>query len=75
MKARLEFNLPEEKCEFNIASRSMEWALTVWDIDQKLREWLKYGAEFKRSVDALEHLRSYIHELLDERGISLDDIL
>jgi len=73
-KAKLEFNLPDEESEFLIASKAMSWALTVWDIDQKLREWLKYGHEFKNPDDALEEARKILYEILDERNLSLDEI-
>ena len=44
MKAILEFNLPEEEEQFNVASKGMDWALIVWELDQNLRNKLKYGA-------------------------------
>ena len=37
MKAILEFNLPENKEEFDVASKGMDWALLAWDIDQFIR--------------------------------------
>ena len=42
MKAILEFNLPEDKEEFDVASRGMDWALLVLDIDQFIRNKIKY---------------------------------
>ena len=34
MKAKLTFNLPEDQEQFNAATKAMEWALLVWDLDQ-----------------------------------------
>ena len=43
MNAILSFELPEDRGEFEIATRSMDWALVAWVLDQKLRGILKYG--------------------------------
>ena len=45
MKATLEFNLPEDNEEYNVASKAMEWSLLAWDIDQMVRSLLKYHPE------------------------------
>ena len=37
MKAKLEFNLPKDQDEFNAATKAMDWALLVWDLDQQCR--------------------------------------
>ena len=31
MKAILEFNLPVDEEQFNVAAKSMDWALLAWD--------------------------------------------
>ena len=46
MKAILEFNLPEDKEAFEIASKAMDWSLVVWEIEQQLRRKLKYDNDF-----------------------------
>ena len=74
MKAIIEFNSPEDNNEHRIAVDSMSWALTAWDIDRKLRDWLKYGHEFKTADEAIEKTREFLHETLYERNISLDMI-
>jgi len=38
MKAILEFELPEDKEEFDAASKGMDWAIVAWDLDQLLRK-------------------------------------
>ena len=42
MKAILEFNLPEDKEEYDAASKGMDWALLVWHIDQFIQNKIKY---------------------------------
>jgi hypothetical protein len=46
----------------------MDWALTLWDLDQYLRNQLKYhdvGEDY-------QVIRDKLHELLEERQLSLD---
>ena len=68
MKAILEFNLPEEEEQFNVASKGMDWALIVWDIDQLLRNKLKYGAP-THHVHLLEELRDTLNNLVEDNGL------
>jgi hypothetical protein len=70
MKAILEFNLPEDSEEFNVASKSMEWAILAWDIDQMIRSLLKYHPdEYKTGEQALEHVREEIYNIMEEKGL------
>ena len=68
MKSILEFNLPEEEEQFNVASKGMDWALIVWDIDQLLRNKLKYGAP-THHVHLLEELRDTLNNLVEDKGL------
>ena len=68
MKGILVFNLPEEADAHHVAVHAMDWALTVWDFDQWLRSVIKYeGKDY-------DIVRDKLHEILDERGISMEDI-
>ena len=69
MKAILEFNLPEEEEQFNVASKGMDWALIVWDIDQLLRNKLKHGAP-THHVHLLEEIRDTLNDMIIDRGLS-----
>ena len=65
MKAKLEFNLPEDKDEFNVASNAMDWALIAWDIEQQCRDWVKYdNHQFKSIEEALQGVRDIINEAM-----------
>ena len=68
MKAILEFNLPEEEEQFNVASKGMDWALIVWELDQTLRNKLKYGAP-THHVHLLEELRDTLNNLVEVKGL------
>ena len=71
MKAKLEFNLPEDQDEFNAATKAMDWALLVWDLDQQCRDWIKYdNHNFKTLEDALQGMRVVIQEAMEEKGVT-----
>jgi len=75
IKATIEFDL--ETCDdeqFKIYSRAMDWALAMWDLDQELRKYLKYGHKFETADEAFDEARKLIRECLEDWGISLEDI-
>ena len=67
MKAILEFNLPEDKEEFNIASKAMEWSILVWDIDQMLRSKIKNGNTSHEVI--LQEIRNELNFQMEENGL------
>jgi len=69
MKAILEFNLPEEEEQFNAANKGMDWALVVWDINQLLRDKLKYGKLLPNTRAELEEIRDTLNEMLTDKGL------
>jgi len=74
MQVILEFDMPEDKDECTAASHGMDYALTCWDMDQKLRSWLKYGHKFESADDALEKCRDHLRQIMDDHGVHLDMI-
>ena len=72
MKAILEFDLPEDKEDFEVASKAMDWSILAWDIDQYIRNRLKYQTEKLDTSSAgeeLELLRNELHELMEDNGL------
>tara|TARA_R100000353_G_C6495512_1_gene192823 strand:+ start:90 stop:314 length:225 start_codon:yes stop_codon:yes gene_type:complete len=70
VKAKLEFDLPEDEDAFNVASKAMDWALIAWDIEQQCRDWVKYdNHQFKTIEEALQGVRDIINEAMDEKGV------
>ena len=72
MKAILEFNLPDDKTEFDTASKAMDWAILAWDIEQYIRNRLKYQTEkldVSSAHEELEILRKELHDLMEESGL------
>jgi len=72
MKAMLEFDLdePNDGQKFNVASRATDWFFVCFDLDVELRNMVKY----KGAPKAVEKIRAKLHELMEDRGISLDDM-
>ena len=69
MKAILEFELPEDKEHFDVASRGMDWALVVWDMDQIMHKKIKYAELTDDSRLAIEELRLTMSDMLINRGL------
>lgn len=44
MKATLEFNLPEDERDFDLAGKSMSTSLAIREFDQYLRNEVKYNS-------------------------------
>ena len=70
MKGTLTFDLPEDQGDFAIASHAMDWALVVWDLDQRLRSIAKHGEKGHDSEEA-DNIREILHDILDEHNLTL----
>ena len=73
MKAILEFDLPEDEEGFEVASKAMDWSILAWDIDQYIRNRLKYQTEedleTSSAEEELQLLRNEFHHLMEESGL------
>ena len=72
MEAILKFDLPEDKTEFEASTKAMDWAIVAWDIDQYIRNRLKYQTEkldTSSAKEELELLRHELHDLMQESGL------
>ena len=74
MKAKLEFNLPEDEQEFNFANQGMDWYSVVWNMDQWLRGNTKHAPDSMPDGEykAYERCRDHLRELIDLQGLNLD---
>jgi hypothetical protein len=73
MKAILEFNLPEENIEFEMAVNASKMHSVLWQMDQWLRAQYKYmsDAEYNEAAyDAYEKSRQQLLNLMSEDGIT-----
>ena len=75
MKAILEFNLPEESHEFDMATQGSKMHLVLWEIDQWLRAQYKYMPDEEYSKDkyeTFEKCRDQLREIMFENGLKFD---
>jgi hypothetical protein len=59
---------PIEAAEIKLMQDARKWKGLVWDLDQALRERIKYGNE-----EALQPARELLWELLKDENLSLDE--
>jgi hypothetical protein len=69
MKALLEFSLPEESDEHQVALDGHKWRAVTSDLDTFLRNKWKYDNEESLSV---ADLRSKLREIVNDHGLNLD---
>ena len=73
-KGKLIFDLPEEQDEFEQAYNGTKWRSMVQQLDNRLRDELKYNERL--TIDrreAYEHARQLIQRGLDENNLQLWD--
>ena len=73
MKATLEFNLPEDQREFDTANQSKDMLCIIGNLEDALRSYLKYGHEFKTPEEALQAIRTRLHEEINIRRVNIHD--
>ena len=74
MKAILEFNLPDDDHEFEMATKGAHFHSVLWEMDQYLRGKIKYAPD-DMSDDTLktfEESRSQLHEIMSSYNVSFD---
>ena len=74
MKATLEFNLPDDEQEYNLANNAMNFWNVLWELDQELRAKTKYAPDDMTDddYDAYQKIRETLHELMKDNNVSLD---
>lgn len=72
MKAILEFNLPEEQDDFEVASKAYRYKISLEDFDNYLRARLKYeDISDEKIYECIENIRNKLHEILNENDASV----
>jgi hypothetical protein len=74
MKAILEFELPEEKSDFDLAVQGADWFFVAWKMDQWLRGQIKHAPEFMSddTYKAFEQCREKLRSLSAEYKLDLE---
>ncbi len=68
MKAKLTFELPEDKDDLTLALKGSSLWCVLWDFDQKMREMVKYTGD----RPSPEEVRDILREIMDWHDISFD---
>jgi hypothetical protein len=71
MEGILKFDLPEEADDFDNAINGYKFKLILWDMDQHLRNIVKYG-ENEEAVEIAEELRNKLREYFSEYNVSIE---
>ena len=74
MKAILEFNLPDDRQDFEMASNAMKFWSVLYELDQDLRSKTKYAPDDlpEDKYDAYQEVRDMLYELMRNENISFD---
>ena len=73
-KGKLTFKLPDEQAEFEHAYNGPKWRAMVQQLDNRLRDSLKYDEKLSiADLKAIELTRSLIQRGLDENNLQLWD--
>lgn len=70
MDITVKFNLPDDDHAYKLFNKATCMASVLSDFKEQLRDWLKYGHEFKTADEALEKAREVYHELLLEAELT-----
>ena len=72
MKAILEFNLPEDKVDFDLALQGSDWKHVCWEMDQLLRKHLKYDDDLSEDARGiLEYIRGEFNAFMIDNNVDL----
>ena len=72
MRAILQYNLPDDQHEYEVAVQAPRVQSFLWDFSQQLRSWYKYHNDFKDANDALDQIREEFYRLLNEHQVNID---
>ena len=66
MKAILEFNLPEDLSDFELANRACKVEVALWEFSGILRQYWKGNHDFKTADEAIEKIRDDPYNCFNE---------
>jgi hypothetical protein len=74
MKAILEFNLPDDQQDFDLAISGMKFWSVLYDLDQSLRTKTKYASDDlpQEKYDAYQEIRDELRELMSDNNLNFD---
>lgn len=73
MKARLEYDLPDEAADFRVAADGWRWRRVVEDIDNRLRDRVKYGDLPDPLHDEVDTIRKELAEIMQDYNLTFEE--
>ncbi|NBV92129.1 MAG: hypothetical protein EBR91_08175 [Flavobacteriia bacterium] len=73
MKATIEFNLPEDQHEYDIAIKASAMYNALWDVNSELRKVWKYEELNEDESNILGRIRDSFHAILQENNVNLNN--
>jgi len=73
-RVTIEYTLPEEQDEFETANNASKYYSVLWDLDQYLRNFVKYPSDREDPIltDTMAQVRDKLWELMKENNLNLD---
>lgn len=73
MKAKIEFDFPDEQEQFEDCINGWKWQHVVWQMDQYLRTKTKYAndSDDPEVINALFVAREELHRIINENEVKL----
>ena len=75
-KATLTYDLdqPEDLEEFELANNARKYYSVIWDLDQYLRNFVKYPSDREDPIltDTMDKVRTELWKLMNEHNLNLD---
>lgn len=68
-KAKLEFDLPTEQVEFELAIKAVDWKYVLYDFDQ----WLRCEIKYNDVSNDYQTIRNKLYEFLEDRNLNFDE--
>ena len=75
MKAKLEFNLPNDQIEFNRCNKSLDMAIVLYEIMNIKRKYLKHSDYSESQYTMLDEVFEDIFNSYDNNGINIDELI
>ena len=68
-KITVEFDLAEEKYEYDCFNQSSNMAQFIFEFEEKLRSWYKYGHPFKDMDELLGGISQEWYDMKEHNGV------
>jgi hypothetical protein len=74
MKAKLEFNLPEDQSEFQCALQGSNWKHVCWKLNEWLRGNVKHAPDSvdEKTLQAYRETREQLLQLMLNHGVDFE---